>query len=177
MGKLSPQGGGLWDPTSVGEGTEASLRVWKHLRNSHVLKLWAWPGYIMGQNREYLVEVGLDWYKWYRARHRTLIPFKIVEPTPKETRHFLSGCENISLVDDFKTMNLTTIRNRLKRTISARCELQMLHCNTPTFQNFFFSRYRMHDDIGCCQCHGVWVMLLHYFEYTYTFFTQVLIRQ
>ena len=36
-----PQRGGLWDLTSVGEGSEAFfIRVWKPLPSSRVLKPW-----------------------------------------------------------------------------------------------------------------------------------------
>ena len=36
---LGPEGGGLWDPTSVGEDNETFfIRVWKPLTSGHVLK-------------------------------------------------------------------------------------------------------------------------------------------
>ena len=42
-GRWDPKGGGLWDPTSVGEENETFLiRVWKPLPSRYVLKPWGW---------------------------------------------------------------------------------------------------------------------------------------
>ena len=52
----------------VREGNETFLiRVWKHFSNRHVLKLWDWWWYVMGQKRLF-VSCGLDCYKWYESQ-------------------------------------------------------------------------------------------------------------
>ena len=94
--------GWLWDPTSVGEGNETFLiKVWKSLSSRYVLKLWGWRRYVTGQNRQYLLAVGLGYYKWYQSLTpdgvlvRTLTPRRVDDKIP----HW--GCQNISLVDVF----------------------------------------------------------------------------
>ena len=65
-------GGGLWDPISVGEEDETFLmRACKSLISKRVLKPWGWRWYVTNQSRQYLLVVGLGWKYGIRVRHRT----------------------------------------------------------------------------------------------------------
>ena len=58
----------MWGLTLAGKGNEVFLiRVWKPLSNICVLKLWDWQWYVMGQSRQYLLVVELDYYNWYKS--------------------------------------------------------------------------------------------------------------
>ena len=59
----APKGGGLWDPTLVGEANEALLiRVWKPLPSIRVLKTLRGGPKGKTQRGQYLLAVGLDSY-------------------------------------------------------------------------------------------------------------------
>ena len=63
-GRWAPKGGGLWDPTSVGEKNKAFLlRVWKPLFSRHVLKTLRGSPKGKTQRGQYLLTVGLGCYK------------------------------------------------------------------------------------------------------------------
>ena len=60
---LGIQGGGLSDPTSVGEGNETFLiRVWKPLPSRRVLKTMRLTMICKGQSEQYLQAVDLGCY-------------------------------------------------------------------------------------------------------------------
>ena len=56
------------------------LRVWKPFSIIRVLKLWGWRWYVMGQNGQYLLEVGLRCYKWYQSQKLDSVPERTLAP-------------------------------------------------------------------------------------------------
>ena len=87
------RGGGLWGPTSVGEGNETFLiRVLKPLPSRRVLKMWDWRQYVTCQNGQYLLAVGVGRYSYPYSlelsvvemmcteERKDLIPFNLIYP-------------------------------------------------------------------------------------------------
>ena len=101
--RASPQGFKtrlLWDLTSVGKGNEAFLiRVWKPLFSRRILKTLRGSLKEKAQRGQYLLAVGLDFYKWNQSQSlggvsaRTLalrgVDCEIPHRLERGTKHFL----------------------------------------------------------------------------------------
>ena len=72
---LVPKRGGLWDPTSVGnENKTFFIRVWKPLPSIRILKTLRGSPKGKAQRGQYLLAVGLGYYKWYQNQTLSGVP-------------------------------------------------------------------------------------------------------
>ena len=78
---VGSQGGGLWDPTSVGEGNKAFLvRVWKPLPSRRVLRTLRGSPKGKAQGGQHQLAVGLGCYKRYQSQSPGSMPVRTLGP-------------------------------------------------------------------------------------------------